>query len=154
LSEAIDQSGGLTPAAASAGLTLERGGVKQTLALADPVFMQPAQSGDVVTVPQAPRVSVAGMVSSPGQVALKSNFSLLNAIYVAGGPTKWGNIKDVQVMHGAATSHYDITALTHGDVSQNPTLSDGDLVFVPEGHRVDFSSVFQAIAGARWLFPL
>jgi protein involved in polysaccharide export with SLBB domain len=154
LTEAITQDGGLTPDAASGGLVLERGGVKRVLALADPVFLQPAQSGDVVTIPQAPRVSVVGQVSSPGQQVLKSNFTLLNALYVAGGPTKWANLKNVQVVHAGSTEHYDVTALTHGDVTQNPTLSDGDLVMVPEGHRVDYSMLFNGLISARWLFPL
>ncbi|HTV74702.1 MAG TPA: polysaccharide biosynthesis/export family protein [Candidatus Acidoferrales bacterium] len=154
LTEAITQSGGLTPEAASGGIVLERDGVTRTLALADPVFLQPAQSGDVVTIPEAPRVSVVGQVSAPGQEVLKSNFTLLNALYVAGGPTKWANLKNVQVVHNGATTHYDVTALTHGDVTQNPTLSDGDLVMVPEGHRVDYSMLFNGLVSARWLFPL
>jgi hypothetical protein len=36
--------------------------------------------------------------------------------------------------------------LTFGDMSQNPTLKDGDSVFLPEGHKVDFSSVFYSLS--------
>jgi hypothetical protein len=40
----------------------------------------------------------------------------------------------------------------HGDMTQNPQLRDGDLVFVPEGHKVDYSQILQSIVNAVWLF--
>ena len=42
----------------------------------------------------------------------------------------------------------------HGDTSQNPQLKDGDVVFVPEGHKVDSKSIFQSILGGVGLLLL
>jgi protein involved in polysaccharide export with SLBB domain len=147
VSEAISQAGGLLPTAASNHVLLQRGEQARSLALGDPAFNGPAQSGDVVTVPEAPRVNVIGTVVTPGVVALKSDSTLLSAMYTAGGPTKQANLKDVQVVHGTVRTSYDVTALTHGDMSQNPTLVDGDTVVVPQGHNFDWTGAFSILGG-------
>jgi protein involved in polysaccharide export with SLBB domain len=85
------------------------------------------------------------MVVKPGDVQLKNDMTLLSALYGADGIQKWADLKKVQVMHGSQRTTYDVTALTHGDVSQNPPLSDGDTVFVPEGHKIDWTPVFAAL---------
>jgi polysaccharide biosynthesis/export protein len=147
LSEAISQAGGLLPTAVSNHVLLERAGETRSLALGDPVFNEPAQSGDVITVPQAPRVNVVGTVATPGVVALKTDSTLLSALYTAGGPTRLANLRDVQIVRGNRTTSYDVTQLTHGDVSQNPLLQDGDTVVVPEGHKFDFTALFAVLGG-------
>jgi protein involved in polysaccharide export with SLBB domain len=151
LSDALAEAGGPTLTAASSHIELQRDGTTQTLALGDAVFNQPAKNGDVVTIPAAPRVDVAWLVDKPGAVTLKTDFSLLSALYQAGGPTQWANLAQVQVMRSGTTTMYDVTKLIHGDTSQNPQLRDGDLVFVPEGHKVSanaVSSVFQGLLSA------
>ena len=147
LSEAIVQAGGLLPTAVSNRVELKRGGATQLLALGDPAFTRPAESGDVITIPEAPRVTVAGMVTNPGPVTLRTDFTLLSAMYTAGGPTKWANLKDVQIIRNGVHTSYDVVALTHGDLSQNAPLKDGDTVLVPEGHKVDFSPFFNVLGG-------
>jgi len=156
LADALTQAGGLKDTSATAEFVLQRGGTTQTLALGDAAFREPAQNGDILTVPLAPVVSVVGMVNKPGTVALKSNFTLLNALYQAGGPAKWANLTSVQLMHEGTTTNYNIVKLSHGDTSQNPVLTNGDLVFVPEGHKVDFSTVLSALSpvfSVLYLFP-
>jgi polysaccharide export outer membrane protein len=145
--EAIAQAGGLLPTAASNHVLLNRGGATRSLALGDPAFGQPAQMGDVITVPSAPRVTVVGTVVNPGLVTLKSDASLLSALYTAGGPTKAANLKDVQIVHDGASTAYDVTQLTHGNITQNPVLHDGDTVVVPEGHKIDFTGIFGILGG-------
>jgi polysaccharide biosynthesis/export protein len=147
LSEAISQAGGSLPTAASNHILLLRGGEMQSIALGDPVFSAPAQQGDVITVPQAPRVNVVGTVATPGVVALKTDSSLLSAMYTAGGPTKGANLKDVQIVHAGTRKTYDVTKLTHGDMSQNPMLADGDTVLVPQGSLFDWSGIFGILGG-------
>jgi polysaccharide biosynthesis/export protein len=147
LAEAVTQAGGALPTSASNHILLQRGGETRSIALGDPVFTTAAQNGDVVTIPAAPRVNVVGTVVTPGLVALKTDYSLLSAMYTAGGPTKYANLKDVQIVHNGATKSYDVTKLTHGDMSQNPTLQDGDTVVVPEGHKFDWSSLFGILGG-------
>jgi protein involved in polysaccharide export with SLBB domain len=151
LAQAISQAGGDSADAWTTRVTLQRAGSTQTVALGGPEFASPAQDGDIVVVPRAPRVGVIGMVDKPGDVMLRGDPSLLSAIYQAGGPNKWGDIRHVAVMHAGARTEYDITALSHGARNENPTLADGDTVFVPEGHKVDFQAVFSALS-LRWLF--
>lgn len=149
LSDAIEQAGGTKDSAAVGRVELQPSGEDLHLvALGDRAFTEPASEGERIVIPTAPRVTVAGMVYTPGVTVLKNNFTLLSAMYTAGGISKWANIKDVQVTHDGVTRHYDVTALTHGDVSQNPTLADGDTVFVPEGHKIDFTEVFAGLFGA------
>jgi protein involved in polysaccharide export with SLBB domain len=147
LSEAVTQAGGVLPTSASNHILLQRDGVTRSLALGDPAFTAPAQSGDLVTVPAAPRVNVVGTVVTPGVVALKTDATLLSAMYTAGGPTKQANLRDVQVVHDGKSTTYNVTALTHGDMSQNPTLQDGDTVVVPQGHNVDWTGIFGILSG-------
>jgi protein involved in polysaccharide export with SLBB domain len=154
LSDAITQSGGLTTSSATSHITLQRDGTAQSVSLGDPIFVAPATAGETLTVASAPRVVVAGLVTTPGPVTLKTNFSLLSALYAAGGPTQWADLTQVQVIGANAKSTYDVRQLVHGDVSQNPDLKDGDVVFVPEGHKVDSKGIFQTIlsgAGLLWL---
>jgi hypothetical protein len=48
-------------------------------------------------------------------------------------------------VHQGVKSEYNIVKLAHGDLSQNPTLHDGDTVFVPEGYKTDWGQVFQGL---------
>jgi protein involved in polysaccharide export with SLBB domain len=153
LNDALIQVGGVRDTAASANLTLQRGGVIKTLSLGASELREPAHDGDVLTVPTAPRVSVVGAITKPGTVALKTNFTLLNALYEAGGPAKRANLSRVQVTHDGTATYYNVADLAHGNTSQNPTLGDGDLVFVPESRGVDFSQIFQDMIPLLYLVP-
>jgi protein involved in polysaccharide export with SLBB domain len=149
LSDALAQVGGPTPSAATSHIALTRGGVTQFVALGDPVFESPAVGNDAITVPAAPRVVVAGLVANPGAVTLKTNFTLLSALYEAGGPTKWADLSQVQVVSNNTKTTYDVNKLVHGASSQqNPELNDGDMVFVPEGHKIDTGGIFQGLLSA------
>lgn len=154
LSDAIGQVGGLLPTAAASGIVLSEGPGTSTVALGDIRMTQPAQQGETLRIPVAPRIVVAGMVGTPGPVTLRSNFSLLSALYLAGGPNKYGNLRAVQVIRAGVRNTYDITALVHGDLSQDPDLADGDIVFVPEGHKIDFTTVLQTLANLHWALAL
>jgi len=153
LNDALAQVGGVRPTAASASLTLQRDGVTNSVALGASELAGPAQSGDVLTIPTAPRISVVGLVDKPGMVALKSNFTLLNALYQAGGPTKRADLSRVQLVHDGTPRYYNVAGLTHGNAAQNPVLADGDLVFVPESRGIDFTQVFQGLIPLLYLVP-
>jgi polysaccharide export outer membrane protein len=147
LSDAVEQVGGTLPSAATSHIELTAGdGAPQIVSLGSPIFAQPAVADESLYIPVAPRVQVNGLVARPGQVALGTDFTLLGAINSAGGINKFANIKDVQVTQDGKRTSYDITRLTFGDMSQNPTLKDGDSVFLPEGHKVDFSAVFYSLS--------
>lgn len=153
LSNAIDQVGGIDVSAATGHIGLQRASTTSSLALGDPEFLAPARVGDVVTVPTAPRVSVVGLVTKPGPVVLKTDFSLLDALYEAGGPTQWADLGHVRVMHDGKSAGYNVAALQRGDMSQNPDLHDGDTVYVSEGHKVDFRSIFQSLLPFSFFLP-
>jgi protein involved in polysaccharide export with SLBB domain len=145
ISTALAQAGGELPTSATNNITIERDGVRRAVAFGSPEFSQPAQPGDIILVPRAPTITVVGMVVKPGDVQLKNDSSLLSALYGADGIQKWADLKKVRVLRHGQSTTYDVTALTHGDVSQNPALADGDTVFVPEGHKIDWTPVFAAL---------
>jgi len=152
LSTAIAQLGGLT-AAASNQVLLRRDGQLVQIAEGSPEFSAAARPGDQLTIPSEEHIQVMGAVNSGGQIALKDDFTLVSAIYLAGGPNKWANLRHIMVRHRGITSTYDITRMQHGDLSENPALEDGDVVFVPEGHKIDWRSFFQDFIWLRFLLP-
>ncbi len=147
ISDAVSQAGGLLPSSASNHIQFERDGRTQYLALGDPLFSLPAHDGDVVTVPTAPRVTVVGLVINPGVVSLKNDSTLLSAVYSAGGPARFADLRNVKIVNANSKTSYDITALTHGDTSQNPTLHDGDTVLVPRNHEINLDPFFGLLGG-------
>ena len=152
LSNAVTQAYGITPDAATSRVVLTRGGTSRIASLSDDVFSQPAQSGDAIEIPAAPKVSVTGKVAQPGTVTLHSDFSLLSAVYSAGGPAKEGDISKIEVVHNGVQHRYDLTQLSKGIKADNPTLTDGDVVFVPTGKQgTNFSTIFQALSAAAYL---
>lgn len=137
LADAFAQVGGLSAFAATARIMIVGTSAPKLLAQGDPRFFDAADDTTRIVVPFAPRVNVAGMVTNPGPIVLKTDTTLLTALYQVGGPQKYADLKHVQVMQNGAMVSYDVTKLVHGDITQNPQLRDGDTVFVPEGHKVD-----------------
>ncbi len=151
LSDALLQAGGTNDSGSAITFALTRGGSHRTVSTSSPEYREPALAGDVVYVPHDLRVGVVGQVEKPGDVELHGDGTLLSALYYAGGPTKYGDIRNVAVIHEGIQKNYNVTKLTHGAPDQNPELSDGDTVFVPEGHRIDFALIFQGIISATYL---
>ncbi len=148
LSNAVLQVGGADDVSSSVEFVLTRGSTQSVVTTSSPAYRAPAQSGDAIYVPHGERIGVVGQVQKPGNVLLQGDGSLLSALYYAGGPTKYGDIKHVGVIHQGVQQTYDVTKLTHGAPDANPQLADGDTVFVPEGHKIDFSLLFQGIFAA------
>lgn len=85
------------------------------------------------------QVFVLGEVRKPGGYALSSMSGVLHALYLAGGPTGDGTLREVQVIRkGGAPEVVDVYAyILEGDKSKDGPLTDGDIVFVkPAGRRV------------------
>lgn len=148
LSNALLQVGGTNDPTASVQFVLTRGTTQSVVTTSSPAYKEPAQSGDTIYIPHGQRIGVVGQVEKPGSVLLQGDGSLLSALYYAGGPTKYGDIKHVGVIHQGVQQTYDVTKLTHGAPDANPQLADGDTVFVPEGHKIDFSLFFQGLVAA------
>ena len=152
LGDALAQTGGLTANASTGHILLRQGGATQVLTQGDHRWIEPGQNDDTIVVGVAPRVNIVGAAERPGAVVLKNNDTLVSALYEAGGPNNWADLRHVQVINGAGQgTTYDITKLVHGDVSQNPELADGAVVMVPEGHKVGLGAVFSNIMSAAGL---
>ncbi|MGH8164997.1 MAG: SLBB domain-containing protein, partial [Rhodanobacteraceae bacterium] len=153
LSQAIAQLGGVTANASNAQIILNRDGALTEISDGSPEFSQPAHAGDILTIPSVEHVQVIGAVATQGDVTLKNDFTLLSALYYAGGPNRWADLSKIMVRHRGVTQTYNMTHLEHGNLTENPALQDGDVVFVPEGYKIDWRGFFQTITLGRFLFP-
>ncbi len=79
------------------------------------------------------KVYVVGNVKSPGSYEISSISSLVNALFVSGGPGKNGTMRDIQVKrNGATITHFDMyDFLLNGDKTRDIRLLPEDVVFVP-----------------------
>jgi protein involved in polysaccharide export with SLBB domain len=148
LEEAVLEAGGPLSTASTADVSLFRDGTETPLPLGGAAIRQAPRNGDRIVVRAAPKVTVLGMVTTPGEIVIKNGSTLLNALYLAGGPNKYANVKDIQVVHAGVTQTVDLRSLQHGDLTNNMPLTDGDVVYVPEGHKIDPTLFFSALAGA------
>jgi polysaccharide export outer membrane protein len=154
LAQAVGQTGVFSPSTSLTSIALHRDGTDSIVSSAGVEFTSAAHDGDIVTLQPAPRVSVLGMVEKAGDQTLQTRPTLLNALYEAGGPNRYADLAHVQVSHEGVIHVYNVSQLTHGDVSQNAAISDGDVVFVPEGHKIDFglfSNALGALASLKVL---
>jgi len=90
------------------------------------------------------QVFVLGEVEKPGGYVLSSMSTSLNALYLAGGPSVNGSMRNVQVIRGGkAPAVFDLyDYIIKGDKANDTRLQNGDIVFVPPaGRRVAVSGV-------------
>jgi protein involved in polysaccharide export with SLBB domain len=151
LSEAITQVGGLNDTSTESDLWLNRDGKTEVVSMGAPEFAMPAQPGDRIVVPRATRVDVLGNVEKPGDTLLRGTPTLVGAIYYAGGPAKYANLKAVSVIHNGVRKQYNLAALQHGGTSDNPTLADGDVVMVPQGSTFEWQDVWSGLGALGFL---
>jgi len=89
------------------------------------------------------RVYVLGEVNKPGQYELDGNRNLMDAIGLAGGWTKDAAKTKVLLVHinqqGEPTKINLLALLQKGDISQNPTLKAGDIVYLSENGRINLT---------------
>jgi len=79
------------------------------------------------------QVFVFGQAQQPGSYSISSLSTLLNALFVSGGPLPQGSVRDIQVKRGGQTiAHFDLyDLLLHGDKSHDVNLATGDVIFIP-----------------------
>ncbi|MCP4684437.1 MAG: hypothetical protein GY867_03215 [bacterium] len=85
------------------------------------------------------RIYLTGEVNRPGAYTVSSLTSLFNALYLAGGPTENGSMRDIRLMRsGKRVAGVDLYKfLLEGDNSSDIRLESGDAIFVPvAGPRV------------------
>lgn len=78
------------------------------------------------------QVNIIGEVKTPGTYALNALSTVFNALYVAGGPTKLGTFRNIQLVRANKTiGELDIYEyLIHGTQTSNITLQDQDVLLI------------------------
>jgi len=78
-------------------------------------------------------VYVVGNASNPGAYTVSSLSTLINALFVAGGPSKNGTLRDIQVRrNGQTVVHFDMyDLLLKGDKTNDIRLMPEDVIFIP-----------------------
>jgi polysaccharide export outer membrane protein len=114
------------------------------------VEMQP---GDTLVIPaNEARIAVLGGVQQPGYYDLPDGkgTTLADALGLAKGANKRAHLDNVALVRTVAgkqvVSKVDLHRfLAKGDLSQNPTVSAGDVVYVTDGSSIEPSSILSAI---------
>jgi len=94
------------------------------------------RAGDELFVPRLPiSVEVIGAVTRPGRYRVAEGTTFLNAVAVAGGFSAGAILRDACVVRQGQPpvripANLDKT-LKDGDMTQNPLVQDGDVLFVP-----------------------
>lgn len=78
-------------------------------------------------------VYVVGNARRPGAYTISSLSTLINALFVAGGPSKTGSMRDIQVKrNGKTIVHFDLyDFLLRGDKANDIRLMPEDVIFIP-----------------------
>jgi len=115
-----------------------------------PVFK--LQPGDLVLVPEATaRVAVLGYVTQPGFYALKDGetLTLTDALGLARGADKRAEMGSIAVIRSDEGKQQKLvfnlnSFLKNGDISQNPEIRPGDVVYVPETKKLDWDTILRS----------
>ena len=89
------------------------------------------------------RVYVFGEVTKPGLYEIEKQHNLLDAVGMAGGYTQNAAKKNIFVVHKDNPQKPEkinlLKLLEKGDMSQNVTLADGDVVYLTKNHKISFA---------------
>jgi polysaccharide biosynthesis/export protein len=79
------------------------------------------------------QIYVVGQARFPGSYAVSSLSTLVSALFAAGGPSKSGSMRDIEVRRGRRTvAHFDMyDFLLRGDKSKDIRLQPEDVIFIP-----------------------
>ncbi len=163
--DAIVAAGGVAPRAALRRAVLIRRGKPDPTPLdlervltGDLSANVPLQPGDTIIVPgQQMRVILLGMINGPGPRDLDEGTRLLDAVAYAGGPAGQAALDNVGVIRKAAGDKLEVKTfdllkvMQQGDMSQNPILQQGDIVFIPQYSHFDWTGILAWIAGFRFI---
>ena len=79
------------------------------------------------------RVFVLGEANNPGSYTVSSLTTLTNALFVSGGVSKMGSLRNIQLKRsGKVVTEFDLyDLLLKGDISKDTRLMPGDVIFIP-----------------------
>jgi len=80
------------------------------------------------------QIFVLGQAKAPGVYTISSLSTLVNALFMSGGPSRNGTMRDIQVKRdGKVVTHFDVyQLLLAGDKGADIHLLPGDILFIPE----------------------
>ena len=146
----ITRAGGTTPRAQLDNIKLIRknGGKDGTLVVdlhkfyteGDPSILPDLEDGDVVVVPGVPGsedVKVVGEVKDPGSFTIYMGTNLLDAIYMAGGPTEDAALGRIRLVtpfrQDSREREFNVEKLLKANkINDIPYVKPGDIIFVPK----------------------
>ncbi len=109
----------------------------------------PLEGGDVLYVPSSRhQILVLGMVKSPGVYNLPAGARVLDALTMAGGPQERAALESVGIYRDGSLEGSEIVSmgkdkvLFTGDANENPLLQAGDIIYVPETSKPDWTKIF------------
>mgnify|MGYP000927228155 FL=1 len=116
----------------------------------------PLVGGDVIYVPASKsQILVLGMVKNPGVYSLPVGARVMDAIALAGGPLERAALESVGIYRDGSLEGSDIVAMGQdkvlftGDAAENPLLSGGDIIYVPETKKADWTKIFGFLGGIK-----
>ncbi len=79
------------------------------------------------------QIYLAGEARSPGVYTVSSLSTLVDALFVAGGPNLQGSIRNIELRRGSETvAHFDLyDLLVRGSKAKDAKLLSGDVIFIP-----------------------
>ena len=82
---------------------------------------------------RAIQVYVSGQARRPGLYTVSSLSTLVDALFVSGGPSVQGSLRSIQLRRGATVvTEFDLyDLLARGDKSKDVKLQSGDVIFIP-----------------------
>jgi polysaccharide export outer membrane protein len=162
--EAITMAGGTLDDAALTKVTVTHlNGTSETVSIV-PATLEGKQespiklrSGDLLVVPDSTaRFAVLGWVNAPGFFPLKENqeITLSDALGLARGTdNKRSGLRRIAVVRNVDGKQerlvYDFEKFARkGDMTQNPVIRPGDMVWVPETDNLDWDRILSRISGS------
>lgn len=110
------------------------------------------QDGDTIYIPEdvTNRFFVLGEVMRPGKYEYKEGMTVMDAISDAGGANPKANAKSTFVIRGDPKNPQRIKVdvsrfLKHADIRQNVVLQPGDVIYIPETNKPDWSKIASII---------
>ena len=106
----------------------------------DLAYLPPLQEGDIIVVPGSPlstMVKVLGGVERPGNYEIPFRSSLLDVLFLAGGPKKGAKLTEIKITSPTRKQKGEMTInledqIKGGKLSNDFYVEPGDIIFVPE----------------------
>jgi polysaccharide export outer membrane protein len=101
--------------------------------------------------PRMQRIYVMGGVTQPGVYDVKPGWRVLEAVTAAGGVMNGGKLDAVILVRQHDGKEQRLTCnlerfVKTADVTQNPPVTPGDVIYVPTQHHIDWQQVLAVVS--------